>query len=296
MADTPTAPVVVDPATPPTAPVPPADPPADPPTAPVAPPVAAPAPATPWYGEIQDQGLSEWVKTKNPPNAEAALKSYQNLEQVFGADKSGRTVIIPNDDSTNDEKNIFFTKLGRPDTAENYDLTVPDNANKDLVTWFKDQSHARGFSQQQANELFNAYNEFQASHTQTDTDAQAAQGKADHDALVTEWGPSYNDKVQMAKVAANNFGFTPEQINALQNTSSYSGIMKNFAEIGKAMGEAGLVNANTAPGFSGATLSPAEAQSKINELRSDKDWVKKYTGGDAAAMDTMHRLQAQVGK
>lgn len=257
----------------------------------------APAPdATPWYGEIQDEGLAEWVKTKNPPNAEAALKSYQNLEQVFGADKSGRTVVIPNDDTTSDERSIFFNKLGRPEKAENYELDVPDKADPALVTWFKDQSHARGFSQQQANDLFTEYNKFQSAHTQSSSDADDAKGKADHDALVSEWGGAYNDNIQMAKVAANQFGFTSEQLDALQNTSSYSGVMKNFATMGKAMGEAGLANSDTTPGFSGAVLSPAEAQSRINEMKTNKDMMAKYLSGDEAVMDKMHRYQAMVGK
>jgi hypothetical protein len=50
-------------------------------------------------------------------------KSYVHAQKLIGADK----IPVPNKHATEDDWNAVYEKLGRPKSAEDYKLNVPDN-------------------------------------------------------------------------------------------------------------------------------------------------------------------------
>ncbi len=92
---------------------------------------AAPiAPATPpsWKDSISED-------FRNDPNIEkfteidALAKSYINATKMIGQDK----LVIPTNNSTEDQWNEVYSKLGRPESADKYSL----DANQKLLKWMK---------------------------------------------------------------------------------------------------------------------------------------------------------------
>jgi len=66
--------------------------------------------------------------------------------------------------------------------------------------------------------------------------------------------------------------------------------MQLFHTLGSKLGEDGFVSGNqNNSAFSGA-MTPAQAQSKINMLRGDPDFVRRYTEGGAKEREEMNRL------
>ena len=246
---------------------------------------------TPWYGEIQDQEVSDWAQNKNFESGEVAMSSYRNLEQMVGAEKAGKTVIIPDDTGDAAKMNTFYNKLGRPETSDNYEFDLPDNADKDFVGWFKTNAHEAGLSSSQAATLVKSYNEMQGGRAQADTDAATLKATESNDALKTEWGAAYDTNMAQAQAAAKQFGFTEDEINGMENMLGYAGTIQKFQQIGAKLGEANFVNPDLSnPNFAGA-MSPGDALTRISELQSDKDWTAKYLQGSKSHVTTMDNLQ-----
>src|ERR1700748_763608 len=91
------------------------------------------APPSGWWDSVKDPAIKEWAANKKFPDAESALKSYSNLEQLMGADKAGRTVMTPKDDTDVEGWKALGTKLGVPANAEEYKLPVPEGDNGDFA-------------------------------------------------------------------------------------------------------------------------------------------------------------------
>lgn len=253
-------------------------------------------PVTPWYGNIEDADLKGYVDNKGWKSSVEAVTSYRNLEKAFGADKAGRTVILPSKDDPAEWDGVF-NKLGRPETADKYNLDEPADADKDLTKWFKDTAHKHGLTDKQAKSLFADYNGLSAQRMTQLNEQSATKIAADKETLQREWGGAHEAKMAEAVKAATTFGFTKEEIDALENTVGYAGVMKKFSAIGAALGDGKFVTTDTRGGQFGA-LTPAAANQRIAELRADKDFTARLIGGtDKVAQeqwDSLHR--AAYGK
>jgi hypothetical protein len=86
---------------------------------------------------------------------DALAKSYVNAQKLVGVDK----VVIPNEKSTEEEVNAFYQKLGRPESADKYELKLPQGAQLDegFAKSLKDIAFKSGLSGKQLNELANWY-------------------------------------------------------------------------------------------------------------------------------------------
>lgn len=244
----------------------------------------------PWYGELQDAELKSWADNKNFKAPVEVLKSYHNLEKVFGADKAGRTVVLPSKDDPA-EWDPVFAKLGRPESPDKYNLDVPESADKDLVGWFKTTAHKNGLTDRQAKAFLNDYNAMTGERSTQGEQAFAQRIEQDQAALKTEWGAAYEGKMGAAKKAAQTFGFQLEEIDALEKQVGFSGVMKRFSEIGEKLGEGKFVAPDTrGAGFQ--AMTPAAAQQELDSLRSDKEFQSRLISGDKTTQekwDQLHR-------
>lgn len=251
----------------------------------------------PWYGEIADQEMKGWVENKGFKSPAEALTSYRNLEKAFGADKAGRTVLLPGANADEAEMGAFFNKLGRPETADKYELQAPETADKGFLDWAKGTFYKAGLSGKQAQQVLAAYQEFAGGRAdQLSTEAQN-RITADNEALQREWGAAHPQKLAQAKAAARQFGFTAEEVDALEKQVGFAGVMKRFADIGAKLGEGGLAISETSG--NGFAMTPAQASAKIAELQSDKAWLSMYLSGSAShreQMDNLQKMAAASGK
>jgi len=108
-------------------------------------------PANP-FAEL-DEATRTWVNTRHG-NDVAKL-----AQQAYELDKfAGSAVAIPKDDDA-DAWDKVFSRLGRPESSDKYELTVPENLpetvpyDEEMAKGFKDQAHELGLSQKQAASL-----------------------------------------------------------------------------------------------------------------------------------------------
>jgi hypothetical protein len=86
------------------------------------------------------------------------VKTHLELEKTLG-----NRVKLPDENSTEEEINKFYTKLGRPEEASKYELTDPEelpegfNINGESLTEFKNLAFKLGLTSSQANSLREHY-------------------------------------------------------------------------------------------------------------------------------------------
>jgi len=215
----------------------------------------------------------------------ALAKSYVHAQQMIGADK----VVLPSKSATEDEWAEFYTKIGRPESPEGYELEVqglPEGAepNQEMLDWFKQTAHQAGMTPQQAQHMLQAYNEMTANEygmTQQQAEARVAEVETE---LKREYGEAFDDKLTVANGVLAEFsspdlaevqladgtllGDNPEVIRLLANVGTY---------IQDRVGEDSLEGVRT----SGA-MTPDDAMQKVRELTAPNTpyWDQRHPEHD----------------
>lgn len=181
------------------------------------PPAAEPQNTAPsWRDSIQDDGLKAFLDGKGFENPGDALKALQDLE--------GKTVI--------------------PESAEAYQLPVPEGQDGTFATEAAKWMHEAGVPVAQAQALAEKWNAYQAEQAQAADLARQQQGEADVAALRKEWGGQYDANLELGRRAVRAFVGQGEDAGpTLEKIESALGAAETFRlfhRIGKHLGEGTL--------------------------------------------------------
>ena len=192
---------------------------------------------------------------RNDPNIEkfteidALAKSYINATRMIGQDK----VAVPNKNSTEDQWNEVYSKLGRPETADKYALNIESEAvamDEGAIKSFAEQSHKLGLNNTQAQGILEFYkNNMESSAQRATVDTETAQAQAETE-LRAEWGKDFDSNVSKASALAKA-NMNPE-------------IIKGFAKIASMLSEDKLVSTE-----SESVNSMKDLQSEISAITND---------------------------
>lgn len=279
------------PAAPAATPVEPAAPASTPAATPSAP-AAAPANDA-WYSGIQDETLRGWVQNKGWKDATEAVKSGYNLEKLIGFEKAGRTIVLPKDDATPEERRAFLSKLGVPEKAADYKIPVPEGQSGEFANKAAEWFHEAGLTPKQAEQLATKWNEHMTSMGSQNVQMTQQAQQRELDEVYAEWGAAKDKNIDLARRATMQFLPTQdakerqEMLGKIENAIGTKNMLKLFAEVGKGLGEHAVHQGNVSdPG----AMTPAQAKARIEVLKSDREWSTKYINGDATARAEMERL------
>lgn len=245
-----------------------------------------------WQASMTDDQRA-YIKNKgwaDKDPAQAMLRtvdSYRNLEKFAGGAKN--LVEIPGEDADDDARNQFYSKLGRPDSAENYGIELPDGGDKEMHGWFQETAHKYGLTVEQAKGVFGDYQEMAGARIEGMEAATREQGEADIKALKSEWGQGYEGKIDAGQRAVAALGYEEAELTTLENKLGTAEMLKLFARMGDKMGEesfAGGPRSNNA----GFGLTPADAKAQLADLKLDEGFMSKYLAGDKDAVAKRTRL------
>lgn len=216
-----------------------------------------------WFGDAN----KEYVTGKGWKTGDDAVQSYRNLETLVGADKAGRTVIMPKDDKDADGIKAFRAKLGVPDKADGY--KVPDSLKDDpLLPAITAAAHKHGIPGSAydgfVGDVLAALKDFD---TKSANDATAASERALGE-LKTKHGAQYDAKVELGRRVVQSLGVKPEVLNKIEAAIGTSDMMSLFIDLGAKLGEAG--GGGDAGKGGGSNLTAEAAQQKIDELRQKR--------------------------
>ena len=223
---------------------------------------------------------------RNDPNIEkfteidALAKSYINATQMIGKDK----VAVPNKNSTDDQWNEVYDKLGRPESAEKYSL----NANSEVVPiddnaikQFAENAHQLGLNNKQAQGILEFYkNNMEGMAQQAKVDTETAQAQSTQE-LRQEWGREFDTNIKKAGALAKA-NMNPEildmQLKDGMRLGDHPEIIKGFAKIAGMMSEDKIVSTE-----SENVSSNTDVETEISDIMNNKDgpyWNKSHPDHD----------------
>lgn len=222
-------------------------------------------------------------------------KGYLHAQKLIGHPPE-RLLTLPAGDDPKEWDGIW-SKLGRPESPEKYDVKTPDGVKEDPAFKgnFLKQAHQNGLTTKQAKGLYDWYTaELASANAAGKTAAQAKLAEAEGK-LKTEWGAAYDQNLTLARQALEHYGDADLKAALNEGLGNDPRVIKVFAKLGKQLSEDGLVGKSSG---AGAVASPAEAQQQINALKADKAFTQVYLDkrapGHAEAVERMTRLYAQA--
>lgn len=243
-----------------------------------------------WWNAITNETTRGYAQLKGWQNMDAVVESYQNLEKLNGRDK----VALPKDINDNEARDIIYDKLGRPKTADEYKLTVPQGASDNYLKAMTPLFHKAGLNQQQAEILTNGSNEFAAAVRKSQEEGFLRQADADLRTHTASWGKDADKHFAAGQKAGAAFGLqemkaadgkTP-MMKAMERAMGTSNFLDFMASVGHAIGEDSYTGGDENRAFT----SPEAARAQKSALQADKAWVDRYLAGGTKEVAEMRKL------
>ena len=235
----------------------------------------------------------------NIDSVEGLAKTAIHAQSMVGAEK----IAIPGNWANDDDWNGVYTKLGRPESSDGYDLKNPegvDNIDNDVKGWYQGLAHEAGLNNRQAQKIYDAYiaksAEMAPENTELSEEQIEIQKGETELTLKKEWGKAFDDKLDAAKGVLAKFapeGFAETLTKDGMPLGNSPDFIKTMADIGSfinsKVGEDKIVGDKQTP-----ALTPQDAQKEIAILRGDpKDkgpyWNNKHPD-HAATVAEVSRL------
>lgn len=240
---------------------------------------------TDWTTGLNDEYKS-YVQTKGFKAPQDVLESYRNYEKLQGVPQERLLKLPENLDSP--EGRALFERLGAPKEAKEYNIEIPkENGDPKLAEFMRETFFKNGVTKKQAEGIVKAWNETQGASIQQMMAAKTAESAAQAEKLKTDWGQAYDQNLNISRQAVQNLGWKKEQIDALQGSLGYDGVMKLLHTLGTATGEHQFVGGKSGGGMMHSTES---AQAKIAELISDKSFTARLNAKDVDAIKQWDQL------
>ena len=223
---------------------------------------------------------------RNDPNIskfteiDALAKSYINATRMIGQDK----VAVPNENSTDDQWQEVYGKLGRPESPDKYKLEVQSETaplDDTAIKQFAENAHQLGLNNKQAQGILEFYkNSMEGSIQQARVDTETAQANAEQE-LRKEWGRSYDENIKKAgAIAKANMSEDILNMELKDGTriGDHPSVIKGFASIANLMSEDKLVSTESENVDRGT-----DYEAEISKLVNDRDgpyWNKSHPDHD----------------
>lgn len=242
----------------------------------------APEPEGNWRDALPDD-LRSAGSLKDIPDVSTLAKAYNDAQSFIGrsvripGDDANEEVwsdfkdkltqvpgigVIPTKESPRDDWSDFYNSMGRPEKADDYNISRPEGAvaNPEAETGLLVKAHEIGLNNDQVSHLVNWMNQ-----GLTDIGAQGQESQEEAvSTLQTDWGQAFESKMNDAKNALTTYGGDSlvDELNATGMGNNVA-LIRAFAEIGKGLSENPAMNLGDQRN---AQTTPAEAREQINEI------------------------------
>jgi hypothetical protein len=237
-----------------------------------------------WTEDLSDAQRA-LLETKGWKAPGAVLDSYSHLEKLIGRDK----IAIPKDGDS-EAWDAVFERLGRPRSAEDYEIAVPEGVPRDeaFEARMRGLFHSAGLTRAQVSALSEDWHSYLGAEGERAEQQRIAKAEDEETALRSEWGGSYDRNMEQARRAARRFG-EAATIDGLEEAVGRAAVFKMFARIGSAMAEDDL-NGEAGESFS----STGSVRSQIAALKADpafrEAWLEHSHPGHQQAVARMAAL------
>jgi len=191
---------------------------------------------------------------------------------------------VPGVNTTEDEWNDIYTKLGRPSTPDEYNLEIAleegEAVDDQLFASFKDAAHKHGLSPQQAQGILDYYSAISTETLNEQSNAGMLAQEQSSRELREEWGRSYDDNLAKAsQIGKQYLGEDAFQLQMADGSmlGDNATLIKGLAKLAMVMSEDTLV------GDKDSVTSNAGVQDQLNNLTAPTSpyWNKSDPQHDA---------------
>jgi len=102
------------------------------------------------------------------------------------------------EDSTDEEKNLYYSALGRPEKPDKYEFEG-DNLDPKTVDWARDTFFKAGLNNDQAKAIAGSWNGFMKQMIDAEAESRGKEREAAETKLKSELGEKYNESIEMVK-------------------------------------------------------------------------------------------------
>ena len=241
-------------------------------------PSAQPA-AYDWRSEIPEE-IKGHKSLETIQDVPGLIKGFVHAQSMIGADK----LAIPGKHATDDDWNVVYGKLGRPNEAKDYNLasSIPEGQvqNEEMLNWFQNTAHEAGLSQRQATLLLNKFNEHTNNQLSTDQINVQAEVQKTTQELQKEYGPAFQDRMKVGNGVLQQFGnidIANIELADGRRLGDHPDVIRMIVNVGEyitnKVGEDSLEGVKTSN-----ALGPEEINSKIVEMTAENTpyWDAKH--------------------
>ena len=238
-----------------------------------------------WYDglNIEEENIG-MIQTKGWQDANSIIKSYRELEKFTGRDKNDFIEIPKGEDADLSE---VYSRLGRPNSADEYELQDTEFAKAAKEILFKE-----GISKKQAKALESWFDQYAKAQQAADEEKRSAdmdaRNKASVESLKKLWGADYDKNVALSKNTAQDLELTNEELDAVGSVIGAERLGKILLGLSKPSD----ANQPLTGYKSGGQETKEMAKLRIEELKSDSEFMKKVAAGDEKSVQELLRLAA----
>lgn len=226
---------------------------------------------------------------------DALAKSYINAVSMIGSDK----IPVPSNNSTEEQWNEIYSKLGRPESPDKYKLDVKSDVapiEQTAVKQFAENAHKLGLNNKQAQGILEFYkNNMEQTARQSQIDMETAQASAEAE-LRKEWGSNYETNINKAAAIAKanmNPAILDMQMRDGTRLGDNPEIIKGFAKIASLISEDSFVSTE-----SENVAQARDYQQEINAIVNDRNgpyWNKAHPEHDKVVQQvfTLRTMMSQ---
>lgn len=225
-------------------------------------------------------------------------KGFKSADDMAAALMAADNMVsLPTEKSTEEELNAFYTKLGRPESAEKYNFNIPEGQSDEFAKSVAPLLFKAGLTQKQLDTLVPDWNNFVAARNEALTKAAQEEFTKATEELKKEWGANYEANETLAQRATQALGLTAEELDGLVKAKGTAWVYKTMVKLSKAIGDDKIKG--TSGGRTEVNLSdPKEAQAEIARLMKDPQFAADFVKGEAKAKekwDKLHKVAYQGG-
>ena len=240
--------------------------------------------------EIRDHPSLSPIK-----DVENLARSYVNAQRLVGADKIPMPV-----NPTDEDLDMIYSRLGRPEDVNGYDIPVDGNIiNEDVANSYKDIAHKLRLNPDQAKGILEFYRSHVENAREGMTQDVEAQIEKTESELRQEWGRAYDQRVESARSVVNEF-FDPAMLEMTLSDGTMIGnhpsFIKAFAQL--ADFRQSVTSEDTISDQARNTvMTPSQAQAEIDAILNDKThayWDRKNPVGREKAVERVKDLMEMI--
>lgn len=203
-------------------------------------PNAEPQKTPTWFEQLSEEakGDEKLIKTLSKfTKVEDLAKSYAELQHLMGS-----RIELPKEDADADAVNAFWQKVGKPKTADEYDIEGGDDAKQ-----FKELAFSSNLTAKQAKDMYATVKAKGLELLNNQRQELNDRYRAVENALKDEYGNQFSTKVAMLDKGIKAWGGDEVAKALIESGAMFNvHVAKMFIRMGESATESGTINKGTA--------------------------------------------------